>query len=141
MKQNLDRMIRHMVAWAGGDPCQVQLPRLKSELHIHSQRIGDLHLIAVTRPHRQHPSGYQQDQVQQSTETGTLVLCGVIVTLRGTDAAWLVMAGAGMIPIAGATAQVDAELQALNHRRVVLKGACSTQGLVVQAVQPIEEAQ
>ena len=141
MKQSLDKVIRHMVAWAGGDPCQVQLPRVKRRLDIHSQRIGDLHVITVG-PSPRSPHGHLESMVtQEDPLSDTVVLCGVIVTLHGSDATWLVMAGAGMMPLAGATVQIEAELRALTHRQVVLRGSCSPQGIVVQVLQPIEGVQ
>jgi len=139
MKQSLDKVVRHMVAWAGGDPCQVQLPRVKRCLDIHSRRVGDLHVITVGPSQRSQRRYLESAVTQEETPNDAVVLCGVVVTLHESNATWLVMSGAGMVPVSGATAQIEADLRALAHRQVILRGACSTQGIVVQAIQPVEE--
>ena len=53
MNRDAPKVIRHLVALTGVDPCQTRIPRAKHWLKVHIQRVGDVRLITVV-PSRGH---------------------------------------------------------------------------------------
>ena len=140
MKQDVDSLVRRLIAWSGGDPTQAQVPRGRRRLRIDVQRVGDVHLITVAPMRRGSPMPEALTLPPYDAAAPTVILQGIVTRLPGTEALWLALEGAGALPLSGLDADVTAILQGFVHRRVVVRGVCTLQGIGVHAIQAVAEA-
>jgi hypothetical protein len=139
MSRQLDKVIRHMVAWAGGDPRQVRIPRVRHRLRIRTQRVGEVRLITVSPPRGNDRSSAEWTGGQLGEAAKAVVLRGLVVRIPATEGFWLAMEGAGVIPLTNTVTEGSEALRDLIHQWVIIRGTCSAQGIAVEAVQATTE--
>jgi hypothetical protein len=135
LTHDVRRVIRHLLALAGADPRRARIPRGKHRLDIHTQRIGEVRLITVAPasgplPELEEPVG----DYGPATE-GRLLLRGLLVDPAPPASLWLVLVGAGALPLVAAAEEIEQTLRALVGHPVIVRGTCAAAGLVVHSVQ------
>ncbi len=125
-----------MVAWAGGDPGQVHVPRLKHRLQISIRRVGDTRFLTIGPTRRKWSARNEATAAQSDSTRSAVVLRGVVLRDPESASIWLAMKGAGVMPIRGITPTIDRKLRDLNQRWVTIRGALSSTGIAVEMVQP-----
>lgn len=139
MSHDVSKVIRHLIALTGADPTKARIPRGKRRLHVHTQRVGDVRLITVAPTKGTLPPVNESTLSQLCAVADTVLLRGIVVALPAHATLWLVLSGAGAVPLVAASPDVAATLQALIHQPVIVRGVCSTHGIAVQTVQAVVE--
>jgi len=139
MPQNLNNVIRHLIALTGADPRQARIPQGKHRLQVHTQRVGEVRLITVAPAKRTLPHIDTTALSHLETMNDTVLLQGIVTALPQSDALWLALAGAGALPLVATQADVEQTLRALVYAPVIIQGECSAQGIEVHAVQAVVE--
>lgn len=140
MTQDVGRLIRYLLALSGADPCRARIPRGKHRLQVHTQRVGDVRLITVTPAKGTLPGVDEAALAHLAPAPDTVLLRGIVAAVSPTRPLWLVLAGAGAVPLAAEDAATATTLRELAGRPVIVRGACSEAGIVVHAVQAEAEA-
>jgi hypothetical protein len=135
MTQDVGHLIRYLLALSGADPGRARIPRGKHRLRVHTQRVGDVRLITVAPAKGALPTVDETALAHLVAAPDTVLLRGIVATAPAVSTLWLVLAGAGAVPLAGVDAETATTLRELVGRPVIVRGACSEAGIVVHAVQ------